>query len=92
MFKNTKNIIPHIFFLFLFILFAENISAQDKLLDILKDEMSREMSEFAKNADSSDMPYFISFRVDETKSETVQTSFGSLMYSQIGRASCRERV
>jgi len=67
-----------IFFLFL----VQVVSAQDKLLNILKDELKRQMTEFRQNADSTDAPYFISFRVDETKSETVRATLGSLMQSR----------
>ncbi|MDR1171060.1 MAG: TldD/PmbA family protein [Bacteroidales bacterium] len=82
MLKDTKNIICQIIFFSLFILQAQTVPAQDKLLNILKDELKREMAGFQQNADSSDVPYFISYRVDETKSETVRTTFGSLVYSR----------
>jgi predicted Zn-dependent protease len=62
-------------------LFSVSLSAQDRLMDILKDELNREMRGFAVQADSVDRPYFISFRVDETRSETVQASLGSLIRS-----------
>jgi len=69
-------------FLFWFLLQTSIISAQDKLLTILKDELKREIIEFQRNADSLDVPYLISFRVDETKLETVRTTLGSLVYSR----------
>ncbi len=82
MFKDTKNIIYHIIFLVFLALPVSQATAQDKLLGILKDELKREMTEFVQNTDSLDRPYFISFRVDETKSETARASFGSLIYSR----------
>ncbi|MDR2037517.1 MAG: TldD/PmbA family protein [Bacteroidales bacterium] len=51
-------------------------------MEILKDEMKREMDGFTTKSDSIDRPYFISFRVDDTRSETVRTSLGSLVYSR----------
>ena len=59
-----------------------SLSAQDKLMTILKDELNRQMTEFRQSADSLDAPYFISFRVDEIKSETVRATLGSLTYSR----------
>jgi predicted Zn-dependent protease len=57
------------------------LSAQDALMDILKEELVREMDEFLCT-NATDRPYFVSYRVDETKSETVRTSLGSLLYSR----------
>ena len=54
----------------------------DGLLHILKDEMQRHLTEFQKNANPADVPYFISYRVDETKSDIVRTALGSLMESR----------
>jgi len=69
--------------IFLFIvLHVQPVPAQDKLMNILKDELKRETIEFQQNADSTDMPYFISFRVDETKLETVRATLGSLISSR----------
>ena len=65
-----------------FLLQAQIVPAQDKLLNILKDEIKREMTGFRQNADSLDAPYLISFRVDETKLESVRTTLGSLIYSR----------
>ena len=79
MLKNSKNIIYLIVF---FVFQVWTVSAQDKLMNILKDELKREMTGFRQNADLSDVPYFISYRVDETKSETVRTTLGSLIYSR----------
>ncbi len=82
MFKNTRNIFDYIIIFVFFILPVSRISAQDKLSEILKSEIQREMSEFARKTDSIDTPYFIGFRVDETKSETVRAAFGSLIHSR----------
>ncbi|MDR3093549.1 MAG: TldD/PmbA family protein [Bacteroidales bacterium] len=71
-----------IFLRLFFLLFPLGVSAQDRLLNILKTELNREMTEFQAIKDSSDRPYFISFRVDETKSATVRASMGSLIYSR----------
>ena len=71
-----------IFFFVFFVFQLQTISAQDRLLNILKDELKREMIGFQQNADSTDVPYFISFRVDDTKTETVRTNLGSLMQSR----------
>ena len=80
MFKISSNIINLIIF---FVLQTQTLPAQDKLMNILKDELKREMTEFQQKADSSDVPYLISFRVDETKSETVRTTLGSLISSRM---------
>ena len=77
MMRNITQVIVFIFFIFR----SPAVQAQDKLLNILKDELKREMAGF-QNADSTDVPYLISFRVDETKSETVRTTLGSLVYSR----------
>ena len=79
MLKISNNIIYLIFF---FVFQVQTVPAQDKLMNILKDELKREMTGFQQNADSSDVPYLISYRVDETKSETVRTTLGSLVYSR----------
>ena len=77
------NKFKHFLIIIIFLIFHTSaVLAQDKLLNILKGELKREMAEFQKNADAADVPYFMSFRVDETKSETVRTTFGSLMYSR----------
>ena len=76
--KIFLQIISFVFFLCL----LQTVQAQDKLLNILKDELKREMVEFQQNADLPDVPYFISFRVDETKLESVRTTLGSLTSSR----------
>ena len=80
MFKNAINFMLCLIILFIFQ--TQTVTAQDQLMNILKDELKREMTGFQQYADSSDVPYFISFRVDETKSETVRTTLGSLVYSR----------
>ncbi|MDR1666163.1 MAG: TldD/PmbA family protein [Bacteroidales bacterium] len=71
-----------LFFTGLFFASSLSLSAQDRLMDILKTELYREAKEFRAMNDSADCPYFISFRVDATKSETVNASSGSLLYSR----------
>ncbi|MDR1673788.1 MAG: TldD/PmbA family protein [Bacteroidales bacterium] len=66
-------------------LFPSLLVAQDKLTDILKSELLREMEEFSACRDSADRPYFISFRVDDVRSKTVRASMGSLLYSRSSR-------
>jgi len=73
--------IKSIFFV-CFLLQAPIAAAQDRLMTILKDELARQMTGFGENADSLDAPYLISFRVDETKVESVRTTLGSLTYSR----------
>ena len=65
-----------------FLFQAHTVQAQDELMNILKDELKREIAEFRQNAGSADVPYLISYRVDETKSEIVRTTLGSLVYSR----------
>ncbi|MDR0714870.1 MAG: TldD/PmbA family protein [Bacteroidales bacterium] len=71
-----------LFIFFVGLFFTSPLSAQDRLMDVLKAELYREAKEFRAMSDSADRPYFISFRVDATKSETVNSSFGSLVYSR----------
>jgi len=82
MFKKSKNIIYLNIFFVSFVFQVQTVPAQDRLMNILKDELKREMVGFQQNADSLDIPYFISYRVDETKSETVRTNLGSLIQSR----------
>ncbi len=82
MFKDTRKIFYYTIAVMLLFGAIYPLSAQDKLLDILKGELQREMAGFAQAGDSTDVPYFISFRVDETKSQTVRASQGSLIYSR----------
>ena len=82
MFKDTKNIILPIIFFVCFVFQLQNIQAQDKLMNILKNELKRELLEFQNIADTLETPYFISFRVDETKSESVRATLGSLVSSR----------
>ena len=82
MYNNQKNITFTIISFVFFLILIQPLPAQDKLMNILKDELKREMVEFQQNADSTDVPYFISFRVDETKLETVRSTLGSLVSSR----------
>ena len=82
MFRDIRRIIRFISFVVFFVWPYSAVSAQDRLLDILKDELKREMTGFAQRSDTLDVPYFISYRVDETKSENVRATLGSLVYSR----------
>ncbi|MDR1155529.1 MAG: TldD/PmbA family protein [Bacteroidales bacterium] len=82
MVKDTKSIIYRMALFVFPILQIQSLPAQDKLMNVLKDELNREIAGFQQNADSSEVPYFISYRVDETKSETVRATLGSLVYSR----------
>ena len=58
---------------------------QDKLLKILKDEINREMVHLKK----ADIPvYLLSYRIDETETYGISTSFGTLT----SKLSAKERV
>lgn len=60
------------------------ISAQDKLVTILEEEIQREMEYLKKQ----EVPaYYISYRVDEVYNSNLYTSFGSLAYSYDNKAS-----
>jgi TldD protein len=67
------------FFLFLlgFSLSVPAIS-QDKLPDILKEELNRNMDSL-KNEKAA--PYYLSYRVNDVKSYNIQTSFGQIIKS-----------
>lgn len=52
--------------------------SQDKLLDILENEMEREISYFSKEEHP---PYYISFQVDDFFSSSIVTEMGSLISS-----------
>ena len=71
-----------ILFLVFLLSHVADAHAQDKLLLILKDELQRQVAGFQQNADELDVPYFVSYRVDETKLENVRTTLGSLMSSR----------
>lgn len=53
-------------------------AAQEPLLPILANELDREMSELKKQETP---PYYLSFRVDDITTETIEASFGDLMSS-----------
>ncbi len=52
--------------------------AQDKLPDFLKEELTRNM-ESLKNEKTA--PYYLSYRVNDVKTYTIQTSFGQIIHS-----------
>ncbi len=53
----------------------QKLSAQDELLDILVEELNREMETLSEQEYP---PYYLDYRVDDVGSVTLQTSFGSL--------------
>lgn len=55
-------------------LFNNISSGQDELLEILQDELNREMKAFQKEKYK---PYFLSYRVNDDKTTTISSSFGS---------------
>lgn len=69
--------------LFVFIVFVvillnsgiQEVGAQDELLDILVEELNREIETLSKQEYP---PYYLDYRVDDVSSVTFQTSFGSL--------------
>ncbi len=52
--------------------------SQDKLPDILKEELTRNMEALKKEKAA---PYYMSYRVNDIKTYTVQTTFGQITYS-----------
>lgn len=63
--------------LILFLFFYSNfLVAQDSLIIILEEELTREMAELGNEKDP---PYYIDYRVDELESQSLRTSFGSLV-------------
>jgi len=60
----------------LFTITTNRTNAQEVLIDILKEELHREM-EFLKNEDYP--PYFMDYRVNELSSSSLSSSFGSLI-------------
>ncbi len=69
-------------FLLLFTLCFATTSAQDPLLDILKKEADRNFSILQKQETPA---YYISYRVYDTESYGINTSFGNLMNSNPSR-------
>ncbi len=58
------------------VLMSVNVNAQDTLTNILSDEINREMETLKTQTIA---PYYIEYRVDDIKSTTISTSFGSLV-------------
>ena len=57
-------------------LITVNVGAQDTLLNILSEEINREMDALKSQTIA---PYYIDYRVDNINSTTISTSFGSLV-------------
>ncbi len=68
----------NLLFLFAFLCFAVQLEAKDPLSSVLKDELSRNMKGMAGEEIE---PYFMSYRVNETKNHFIRSSFGQLMES-----------
>ncbi len=58
------------------VLISFNINAQDTLINVLSDEITREMDGLKTQPIA---PYYIEYRVDDIKSTIISTSFGSLV-------------
>jgi hypothetical protein len=53
--------------------------SQDKMMDILKAELQREKKAF----DTCKLaPYYVSYRIEDTKKQVIETKFGALTTSQ----------
>jgi len=57
-------------------------SAQDVLLDVLKEELNREVKEFTK---TETPPYYLAYRVNDVSYTRIESSFGSLVQSYSNR-------
>jgi TldD protein len=66
------------------LLFVSTIawSQDDKLLNILQKELNREVTEFTK---VSQPPYFLDYRVSDSETAYIVSSFGSLVQSNVSR-------
>lgn len=73
-----KHTIKTILTFLLFILATLNLRSQDKLLDLMSEELNRNFSELKLQEIP---PYYISYRVEEVKSFTISGSFGNLTAS-----------
>jgi predicted Zn-dependent protease len=67
-----------LFVLSLLLLTILNLKAQDKLLDIMSDELNRNFSELKLHEMP---PYFISYRIEDVKTFSVSASFGNITSS-----------
>jgi len=65
------------------ILFGRPVFGQDKLIDILNEEVQREMQVLKQQETPA---YYISYRVDEMAGYSINTSFGALTYSDDNKA------
>lgn len=66
-------------FILLFVFLTQIIYAQDKLLNVLKDEVNREFPILQQQAVPA---YYMSYRVYDTEVYNINSSFGRLIYSQ----------
>lgn len=68
--------------LFVLVMAGTSVSAQDVLLDVLKEELNREVKEFAK---IESPPYYLAYRVNDVSYTQIESSFGSLVQSYSNR-------
>jgi TldD protein len=64
-------------------IFGRPVFGQDKLIDILNEEVKREMQILKQQETPA---YYISYRVDEMAGYSINTSFGALTYSDDNKA------
>ncbi|MBX2895786.1 MAG: TldD/PmbA family protein [Cyclobacteriaceae bacterium] len=68
--------------LFVLLLAGTGVSAQDVLLDVLTEELNREVKAFAK---IESPPYYLAYRVNDISYTQIESSFGSLVQSYSNR-------
>jgi TldD protein len=68
--------------LFVLMIVGTSVSAQDVVLDVLKEELNREVKEFAK---VESPPYYLAYRVNDVSYTQIESSFGSLVQSYSNR-------
>lgn len=72
---HKKYILLHLALIIPSLLFINELGAQDPLLDILSEELAREMQELGKQETP---PYYMDYRVNDISSVSLSASFGSL--------------
>ncbi len=71
------------YLILLFVILSQITFAQDPLLDILKKEADRNLSELSKQ----EVPaYYVSYRVSDFETYSISANFGNLMNSNPGRS------
>lgn len=77
---------PRIFCLFLFTILFNSVfsqSARDPILNIAETELKREIQEFAK---AQQPPYYLAYRINDSRSAVIGSSFGSLVEDNFDRS------